>query len=514
MENLKKRSVNNSLSNSMPRWATTALKKGKITDELKLENDELFFSNHFSERPLRPISYYFSFGFTLVELLVVIAIIGMLIALLLPAVQAAREAARRMQCTNKQKQIVLAMHNFENSRGYLPVFGGDGQTDSDSTKATAATDNAPDGKKYRNVGNSATPLVHIWPYMEQQARWDLWAEGPVPFNHNCWSQWAEWVGVIGAFICPSEPTGGVVAGALSWANPNASDPARRPAGQIILSNYVCSDSDIPRLNQAAGGPAMYASEGKPYSESDRLVFPPDQRSPFAASPNPIRISAVAKSLAAISDGLSNTVFISEKVIATEGTKGKGKYRILGFANTGFQNGTDTVECALEFQAIPDGDPRIKDNGDGSSAGATVTVPVNVYFPKCTSDEYFVLGYTAFTSRFNTVLPPNSITIYNSNHNQGGVSSTNSFHTGGVNAGFGDGSVHFISETINNITDGARYGGTYHHEDPSGTLTPYKRSIGCVGGGYNDYVNYIQGRSPYGIWGALGSVNGGEAVTVP
>ncbi|MGL6196239.1 MAG: DUF1559 domain-containing protein, partial [Thermoguttaceae bacterium] len=86
-------------------------------------------------------------AFTLVELLVVIAIIGILIALLLPAVQAAREAARRMQCTNNFKQMGLAVHNFHDAHGVLPP---------------AAISSG-----------RASLFVLIFPYLEQTALYDL-----------------------------------------------------------------------------------------------------------------------------------------------------------------------------------------------------------------------------------------------------------------------------------------------------------------------------------------------------
>ena len=93
-------------------------------------------------------------GFTLVELLIVVAIIGLLIALLLPAVQAARESARRSQCTNNLRQIGLAMHTFDEAKRRLP-----------SAETWYPDTTAPAGKKF--TGGSA--FLALLPYLEQTA---------------------------------------------------------------------------------------------------------------------------------------------------------------------------------------------------------------------------------------------------------------------------------------------------------------------------------------------------------
>ena len=97
-------------------------------------------------------------AFTLVELLVVIAIIAMLVTLLLPAVQAAREAARRAQCTNNMKQWGLGALNHESARGVFPYGTGYGPPQGDK----------PGTPPYHGVGW----MFHTLPFVEQQALYD------------------------------------------------------------------------------------------------------------------------------------------------------------------------------------------------------------------------------------------------------------------------------------------------------------------------------------------------------
>ncbi len=130
-------------------------------------------------------------GFTLVELLVVIAIIGILIALLLPAVQAAREAARRSQCSNNLKQIALACHNYHDTHKVFPINHGD-------------------------TGNSFGWLAMILPYVEQSSLYDQ-IDFRVPITTPTNLEVARTI--MSTYRCPSDVTPDQVSGGNQvWSN--------------------------------------------------------------------------------------------------------------------------------------------------------------------------------------------------------------------------------------------------------------------------------------------------------
>jgi len=134
-------------------------------------------------------------GFTLVELLVVIAIIGVLVGLLLPAVQAAREAARRMSCSNNFKQIGLAVHNYHSAYDQLPTQG----SGTYGQPVTDATLRQTPGQNRKEL----SWLVGLTPFFEQQALWEQISNPLVdPVSGGIWQPMGKY---------PGSPFGGAVA---------------------------------------------------------------------------------------------------------------------------------------------------------------------------------------------------------------------------------------------------------------------------------------------------------------
>ncbi len=238
-------------------------------------------------------------GFTLIELLVVIAIIGVLIALLLPAVQAAREAARRSQCTNNLKQIGLAIHNYHSATDSLPPAGEVYSND------------------YPQFGWVAGPQnfsmkVRILPFMEQTNAYNtvnfnvsaIWNTGPgspidgIQINRTIRRT------KIASFICPSDAN-----------DPGTDDP------QVPGTSYG-QNCGLNRYNTA------WVSTGIAYYQGHDGGL------------------QTTRSFATITDGLSSTALFSEIV------KGKGRDP----ANNAAQDGLNmTYNSPGGVTAIPQGD---------------------------------------------------------------------------------------------------------------------------------------------------------------
>ncbi len=342
-------------------------------------------------------------GFTLVELLVVIAIIGVLVALLLPAVQQAREAARRMQCSNQLKQLGIALHNYHDTYGkFVPRKQGTG---------------AEPGNRDRVSG-----FIGLLPFFEQNALYDAIMAGdpnagtPIaPGGPAGWSGWAVWNNSPTALHCPSA---------------TSENPANGK------TNYVFSVGDTILRNRD--------------SNNLRGVFQYRHGVGFKD----------------IVDGSSNTIAMSE-VLQTNyggGTK-SGRISVKhGTAINIASVDTNPGECAATADGKFYGDPgsvkgrraRLWHDGQTEHVGFTTVLPPNA--PSCIPKE------NDSSDGQNTIMPPNIN------------------HPGGVMGLFCDGSVTFISETID-----------------TGDITR-----GQV----------TSGQSPYGVWGAMGSKSGGESFAKP
>jgi prepilin-type N-terminal cleavage/methylation domain-containing protein/prepilin-type processing-associated H-X9-DG protein len=218
-------------------------------------------------------------AFTLVELLVVITIIGILIALLLPAVQAAREAARRMQCTNNLKQLALAMHNYHSNHKSLPAG------------AYCAKDTIYGGHAW---------IEGLLPYIEQQGVYDR-----INFNVDIFaSPNNELLGklVITGLMCPTDPLAGLqdrsaIIGpprhVLCYSLGESYAPNGGPMEMLGREQNTCTIagwSDKRNCYGEFGGMAQYGSHG---------FFAPGY--------------GIAYNFNDCTDGLSNTFLIGEQL---------------------------------------------------------------------------------------------------------------------------------------------------------------------------------------------------------
>ncbi|MGL4944215.1 MAG: DUF1559 domain-containing protein [Thermoguttaceae bacterium] len=351
-------------------------------------------------------------GFTLVELLVVIAIIGVLVALLLPAVQAAREAARRMQCSNKLKQLGLAMHNYHDQNKAFPGMGGwrDGARD------------------YAAL----SPFVFVLPFMEETARYDKIATDLPGFKwqHPSYSDFA-------ALACPS----------------NSNNKGKGPLSEHQTTSYgLCWGDSIDMVNENNLKPS-------------RGIF--GQR-------------YIWNSTGAIEDGTSNTIMICEIPISpNQGSRlVKG-----GIALLPDDGSTDWPNRCLAAMT----------GGDGKNFPTTTPVhnvsTATSGTPPAPDDQVGARGWSFVwaevpCSGFITTLPPNGPSCARNGQRFHGIMTAGSDHSGGVNALLADASVRFVSQTVNS-------------GDPS-----------------IQRPNTLKGKSPYGVWGALGTRSGKESVALP
>jgi len=330
-----------------------------------------------------------SSGFTLIELLVVIAIIAILIALLLPAVQSAREAARRTQCVDNLKQIGLALHNYESSVGSFPISG----------QGSLYTIPIPDTMYVDGTGIHA----RILPFIEQAPTFNAINFDFPDYNHISGTNYTAFSTVESTFICPDaqrQPQGG----RDSKGDPNAAPFENAGPGYGVNDYAAVTYVDIdPQGRSGQVGSTPITPYRNRASRVDGLLHHP------------------ATKIAEVTDGLSNTIMVIEDA-----------GRDARYVSERPESYVSPLEPDVA-RPVPQGQRRAWRWGEPNGAGIGVSgILNNKWRPMYAQRPYPQPGDAAFGTT----------------NQAGGNQEPFSYHPGGVNAAFGDGSVRFLKDSLN------------------------------------------------------------------
>ena len=355
-------------------------------------------------------------GFTLVELLVVIAVIGVLIALLLPAVQSAREAARRIQCANNLKQFGIALHNYHDTYTVLPSI-------------MSRAERSIVGERPGCLGGKITSVhSRLLPFFEQTAIYDLIPQNQEWLYTNCWSH-ACTISIgacdaarlsIATFRCPSD-SGSSVMDSIAIQRSTVRGTEGPEITPTATTSYMCCTGSGVDFNYDI----RYKTDGTFYAESKT-------------------------GLEALTDGTSNVIVFSEAIVGDGYMPGYD----MGTGGGGLVAGESPdpmlpyTRSALAPNFLSDDSTLPTRSGDDSICNPDVATLA--YSSQNTwvgwRGSAWISG-RCYATTFSTYSEPNPYHPDWGSYPTTGFYAARSFHWGGVNVLKGDGAVSFVSDSI-------------------------------------------------------------------